>query len=213
MNKKVLLTIGFFALAFAGVFFFSQGSEEKEAAFITKAPLPKMPEPKSNPQTPSFDKKKAREVLRDEAMPMGATSFTGPRPLSEEELDKMDAQLDKFEKGWDDRVEKLFLTELNLQKVDFEDYKLMRKGYEEDRLEAFEEFHERMAKEKGLHYTYSPTEEMLQFEGKLKKEYLDTFRRRFGEDAFVKYFNALEAYNAKMRQEGDPDLGILSIDF
>lgn len=213
MNKKIALTIVFFALAFAGVFFFSQESEKKEAAFVTKAPLPKIAEKIPAPEASKPDLEKAREVLRDESMPMGASSFTGPRALTEEELDKMDAQLEKFEKGWDDRVEKLFLKELDLQKVDFEDYKMMRKGFEDDRLEAFEEFHEKMAREKGPHYSYSPTEEMLQFEGKLKKEYLDTFRRRFGEDAFVKYYNALETYNSEMRQKMDPAMGILHIDF
>lgn len=221
MNKKVLLTLIFFALAFAGVFFFTQDSDEKVAAF---APYRLKTKEVSNPEKErgkeevqksdqKFDLKKAREVLRDEKMPMGATSYTGPRPLTDKEMDDMDKQFDDFEKGWDESVERLFLKELNLEKVDFEDYKVMRKGYEEDRLEAFESFHQKMAQEKGLHYTYSPTEEMMEFEEKLRKEYLDTFRRRFGEEAYVKFYNALENYNSEMRKKMDPELGILHIDF
>lgn len=210
MNKKVYLTIGFFALALAGVFFFTQEAEKKEAAFVTKG---KLPIAKDSGESPALSQVSEPEDGKDKNLPMGASSFSGPRPLTDKEMDDIDKQIEAYEKEWDKRVEKLFLEELGLEQVDLEDYHMMRKGYEEDRLEAFEEFHERMAKEKGPHYTYSPTEEMLQFEGKLKKEYLDTFRRRFGEDAFVKYFNSLEEYNSMMREKMDPKHGILSIDF
>lgn len=157
--------------------------------------------------------KKAREVLKDEDFPMGASSYSGPRPLSEEEMDKMDEIFEGYEKGWDKEMRNLLQTELGLTEEDYGDYLKMRDGYEEDRLEAFESFHERMAEERGPHYSYSPTQEMVDFDKKLRGEYMDLFRHRYGEEAFARYMNALEKYNDKIRREADPNYGVINIEF
>lgn len=160
-----------------------------------------------------YDKEKAREVLRDESIPVGASSYTGPRPLTEKEMDKMDEVFESYEKGWDNEMKSLLLNQMGMTQEDYGDYLKMRSGYEEDRLEAFESFHKRMAQEKGPHYSYSPTQEMMEFENKLKKEYLDLFRKRYGEEAYARYQDALDRYNSKIRKEADPKIGVLNIEF
>lgn len=160
-----------------------------------------------------YDKQKAREVLSDKGLPMGASSYTGPRPLSEEEMDKMDEVFEGYEKGWDKEMRGLMQGQLGLTEEDYSDYLKMRDGYEEDRLEAFESFHERMAQERGPHYSYSPTQEMIDFDKKLRQEYWDLFRNRYGEEAFARYMNALEKYNDKIRREADPNYGVINIEF
>jgi hypothetical protein len=160
-----------------------------------------------------LDKEKAREVMRDEGMPVGASSYTGPRPLTEKEMDKMDEIFEAYEKGWDDEMKSMMIGEIGLSEEDYGDYLKMRDGFEEDRLEAFEEFHKKMAMEKGPHYSYSPTQEMIDFDKKLKDEYLDLFRKRYGEEAYARYQNALDKYNTKIRSEADPKFGVLTIEF
>ena len=161
----------------------------------------------------NYDKAKAREVLKDEGLPMGASSYTGPRPLSEEEMEKMDQVFESYEKGWDKKMRDLMQTQLGMSEEDYGDYLKMRDGYEEDRLEAFESFHERMAQERGPHYSYSPTQEMIDFDKKLRQEYLDLYRNRYGEEAFARYMDALEKYNDKIRREADPAYGVINIEF
>lgn len=166
-----------------------------------------------DPEWQGLDKEKAREVMRDEGMPVGASSYTGPRPLTEKEMDKMDETFEAYEKGWDNKMKNLFIDELGLTQEDYGDYEKMRDGFEEDRLEAFEEFHKKMAMERGPHYSYSPTQEMIDFDSKLKREYLDFFRKRYGEEAYARYQNALDEYNTKIRSEADPKYGVLTIEF
>jgi hypothetical protein len=151
--------------------------------------------------------------MRDEDMPVGASSYTGPRPLSEEEMNKMDEIFEGYEKGWDNEMRSVLVTQMGLSEEDYGDYLKMRDGYEEDRLEAFESFHEKMAEERGPHYSYSPTQEMIEFDQKLKREYLDLFHKRYGEEAFARYQDALDKYNSKIRSEADPNYGILTIEF
>ncbi|MCF8059057.1 MAG: hypothetical protein K9K67_07160 [Bacteriovoracaceae bacterium] len=224
--KKYL--IGFGVLCFIGVILFFGLRDPKDTIFSdieveTESDQQSATPENSNPsplnpvkdlvaKVPE-DLTEARKVLRDEGLPMGATSFTGPRPLSEEEMDKMDQLFESYEEGWDKKMREVMINELGLSEEDYGDYLKMRDGYEEDRLEAFEEFHKKMAQEKGPHYSYSPTQEMMDFDGKLRKEYLDLYRKRFGESAFVKYYNALDSYNTEIREKADPKFGVLTIEF
>lgn len=173
----------------------------------------KSDEEEDDPEWEGYDKEKAREVMRDEGMPVGASSFTGPRPLTEKEMDKMDEIFESYEKGWDAEMKTLMVSEIGLTEEDYGDYLKMRDGFEEDRLEAFEEFHKKMAMERGPHYSYSPTQEMIDFDKKLKDEYLDLFRKRYGEEAYARYMNTLDKYNSKIRSEADPKFGVLTIEF
>lgn len=170
-------------------------------------------EEEEDPDWQGLDKEKAREVMRDEGMPVGASSYTGPRPLTEKEMDKMDEIFESYEKGWDQEMKSLMIGEIGLTEEDYGDYLKMRDGFEEDRLDAFEEFHKKMAMERGPHYSYSPTQEMIDFDKKLKDEYLDLFRKRYGEEAYARYQNALDKYNTKIRSEADPKFGVLTIEF
>lgn len=135
------------------------------------------------------------------------------RVLSEEEVEKIDQLLSEYEENWDKEMEDLFLKKLNLTKQDYEDYLLMRDGFEEDRVEAFQEFHQRMVEEHGDKYSYPPSLEMEDNDRKIKQDYLDLFRKRFGEEAYERYLNTLESYNDSIRRNADPDYGVLRIDF
>lgn len=96
---------------------------------------------------------------------------------------------------------------------DFEDYQVMRDGFEEDRLEAFEKFHKDMAAKHGNSYRYSPTQEMKDYESKIKTDYQDLFRKRFGENTYSQYQNTLESFNDEARKTSDPELGVLYIEY
>jgi uncharacterized protein YnzC (UPF0291/DUF896 family) len=223
--KKVLFAFGIVSLI--GLFFYlnsnrpmdSDGPEDSNSE-VNNNPSTNLPVETVNDQvqenlkdTQTIDLSEARKALRDEALPIGAASFTGPRPLTEEEMDKMDKLFESYEEGWDKKMREVMINDLGLSEDDYGDYLKMRDGYEEDRLEAFEEFHKKMALEKGPHYNYSPTQEMMDFDGKLRKEYLDLYRKRFGESAFVKYYNALESFNTEIRKKADPNYGVLTIEF
>lgn len=133
--------------------------------------------------------------------------------LNKNELKEINKRISSVELGWKKRIQKVFIDELSLKGTDIEDYYLMRSKYEEDRLEAFEDFHEKKIYEKGGSYKFPATEEESHIENKIRKEYLNAFRRRFGDDAFVKYYNALERYNESIRQSSSTKDDFLNVDF
>lgn len=133
--------------------------------------------------------------------------------LSDAEIKKIDDNVAAMEKKWDDRMKSLFTDKLGLSEEDFKDYTVMRDGFEEDRLEAFEKFHQEMAEKHGDSYRYSPTLEMKEFESKIKTEYQDLFRKRFGEEAYANYQNEMESFNDEARKNADPELGVLYIEY
>lgn len=224
--KGVIGLLVVISVALVAFLFYSNSDkpQDEESSSLVNSPPVKAPakaspkkevmeDQESDPEWQGYDKEKAREVMRDEGMPVGASSYTGPRPLTEKEMDKMDEIFESYEKGWDQEMKSLMIGEIGLTEEDYGDYLKMRDGFEEDRLEAFEEFHKKMAMERGPHYSYSPTQEMIDFDKKLKDEYLDLFRKRYGEEAYARYQNALDKYNTKIRSEADPKFGVLTIEF
>ncbi len=62
--------------------------------------------------------------------------------LTEDQMIKLEAYFEKVEKDWSDKMNQLFVRELGLEAKVLQEYWKMREGYEQDKLDAFEEFHE-----------------------------------------------------------------------
>src|SRR5690606_22083641 len=79
--------------------------------------------------------------------------------LTEEQMLKLEAHFEKVEKDWSDRMNQLFNKDLGLDPKVLQEYYKMREGYEQDKLDAFEDFHEEMIEKYGENYSYRPSEE------------------------------------------------------
>ncbi len=170
-------------------------------------------QPKQNLDRGTKDFYSSRSHREEDVQRKNEGEKSTKKTLSPEEIDEMDKRLTKYEEEWDERMKDLFIKDLGLSVTDYNDYTVMRDGFEEDRLEAFEEFHNEMARKHGNHYRYPPSLEMDDNDRKLKEDYLNLFRKRFGEEAYRQYINTLESYNDTIRRESDPDDGVLHIDF
>jgi hypothetical protein len=209
-----LKTIGFIVcltIIAIGLLFFGMG--ESDEIYVTST---------DEPITQEEAKKPIKETdleIKEESQPTSASireEYKNPalkRVLSDKELKELDDNVDRLEKKWDQRLRDLFLKKLQLSMQDFEDYQVMRDGFEEDRLEAFEKFHKDMAAKHGNSYRYSPTQEMKDYESKIKTDYQDLFRKRFGENTYSQYKNTLESFNDEARKTSDPELGVLYIEY
>ncbi|MEC7277852.1 MAG: hypothetical protein VXV96_16130 [Bdellovibrionota bacterium] len=212
--KKIVAGLSvFFILALGVVYFFSQRPPEIliESDISLALDKEEKPNPKGTEPSTKVEVSKETPKKMDPVSSRPKTSF--PEALSEEEVEELDELLAHYEEEWDKDTRNFFLNELKLSEEDYEDYLMMRDGFEEDRVEAFQEFHNRMASEKGSSYSYSPTAEMVENEERIRGEYLKLFKERYGEEAFVKYSNLLEGYNDRIRREADPKHGVLRIDF
>ncbi len=212
--KKIVAALSLILILTLGVvYFFSQQPPEILVESDISLPLDKEEKPTAKNKEPLVKAEDSKGAPKKAAPVSSSPKSSFPEALSEEEVEELDELLAHYEEEWDKDTKNLFLNELKLSEEDYEDYLMMRDGFEEDRVEAFQEFHNRMAQEKGSSYSYSPTAEMVENEERIRGEYLKLFKERYGEEAFVKYSNLLEGYNDRIRREADPKHGVLRIDF
>lgn len=134
-------------------------------------------------------------------------------PLTEDEMEELEEYFEKIEEEWGEALEQLFKQELQLSKEVLEQYEDLREGFEEEKLAAFQEYHESMVAKHGENYAYRPSEDEKIFEKKVLDEYYDRLRKVLGDEAYGRYTEVRERFNERIKAEQDPRLGILIIDF
>ncbi|MBK26765.1 MAG: hypothetical protein CME70_22380 [Halobacteriovorax sp.] len=134
-------------------------------------------------------------------------------PLTEEEMEELEEYFEKIEDEWGQTLEQLFKQELQLSKEVIGQYEDLREGFEEEKLAAFQEYHEQMVAKHGDNYAYRPSEDEKIFEKKVLDEYYDRLRKILGDEAYSRYTEVRERFNERIKAEQDPAKGILIIDF
>lgn len=135
-----------------------------------------------------------------------------PASLSEQEIEELEEYFDKVEEGWGKKMEQFFLKELSLGERGLEEYGQLRENYEEEKMIAYQEFHEFMVGKHGENYAYNPTEEMEVFENKVHDIYLEKLRKQLGDENYARYLEIKDQYNDQLRKEQDPEKGVVLIE-
>lgn len=133
--------------------------------------------------------------------------------LTEDQMIKLEAYFEKVEKDWSDRMNQLFVKEMGLEARVLQEYWKMREGYEQDKLDAFEDFHEEMIEKYGENYTYKPSEEEQLFSAKVRQRYDQALQKLVGEEAYTKYMEVRDQFNRELTEVDDKDLGFIKVDF
>ncbi len=133
--------------------------------------------------------------------------------LTEEEMEELEEYFEKIEEDWADQLKQLFKNELQLSSETMDQYEDLREGFEEEKLAAFQEYHEQMVAKHGENYAYRPSEDEKIFEKKVLDEYYDRLRKLLGDEAYNRYKEVRERFNERIKSEQDPAKGILVIDF
>lgn len=118
-------------------------------------------------------------------------------------------RIEKIEKAWQDKMKETFIEDMGLSIDEYNEYRVMKKGYEDDRHDAYEKFHKEKAQ---LGEDYPITSENSEND-KIVEEYQELFKLRFGEEGFAHYMKSLDEFNSDLRSESAQDEEILSIDF
>lgn len=150
--------------------------------------------------------------------PVVANTPTAPEEeegmvLTEEQMLKLEAYFEKVEKDWSERINQLMVRELELEPKVVEEYYKMREGFEQDKLDAFEDFHEEMIEKYGENYTYRPSEEEQMFSAKVRERYDQALVKLIGQDNYVRYLEMRDQFNRELAEVDDKDLGFIKIDF
>ncbi len=129
--------------------------------------------------------------------------------FTQEQMDEFDQKFEEIEVSWLEDSKKLFTVDLGLSEDEYEEYLTMRKGFEEDRFEAYQKYHKENLEKKG---DYPITNEDDANE-RILSEYQELFKARFGEEALAKYLKSLDGFNSRMKKSEGQDGNTLTIDF
>ncbi len=117
------------------------------------------------------------------------------KPIQVEEINLKKEILDDetlVTNKWMKNIREIFELELVDDPDAYDDYQSMKASFEEDRMDAYDEFMDQVRKE---NKTFNITE--LE-DGKYKEveeEYLKAFQLRYGQKVFLKYLEAIEKHN------------------
>ncbi|WP_127717124.1 hypothetical protein [Halobacteriovorax sp. HLS] len=116
-----------------------------------------------------------------------------------EELEKINEYLDQVEKDWYNEVENLFLSDAKSGESFLQEYRDLKRGYEQERERRYEDFHAKMRKEHGPNYSYSPSVDEEMFNEKLVKSYELQLSKVIGEKLMIEYMSLKDSFNEKQK--------------
>ncbi len=170
----------------------------------------------ATPSTPSDSNKKNenRDDLAKDMLGSGGeeTNPQNEKSLNQDEADKMTAYFEATEKAWDERMEHLIIDEMHLPMSTLKEYKVLRDGFDRDKMEAFEDFHKHMREQYGDGYSYNPTKDEEKFANKVKDQYDARMRKLLGQEHYLQYREVLSEFNKKLKAEQNPEIGVRYMD-
>lgn len=229
-SMKKFTALAVFILVIAGVvFIYKKASTPPTVAAIgtpdemikkakTKAlekdPVVKEDEVEAPPQVPEEKEASASSGDRNQKFTTPSAIDLGgrDRPLTEEEMDQLEAYYERTEKEWDQTVSKMF-KDFGLPAGAFAEYQKMREAYEEAKMDAFQEYHNKMIEKYGDSYEYNPADEQDVFDEKVIQKANADLKKFMGERNFQVFSQKRESFNDRIRKEQNPDLGIMLMDF
>jgi hypothetical protein len=170
--KKVLLVIIFLLLVAIGYVFLTNKSDVSAVD-----------------QSVDIAKKEVKESAKVKSE-MIADKATSDNVIK---LDKVMEDEDIIiDKKWMSHIRTIFEEGLLDDSDAYDDYQSMKSSFEEERLEAYDDFMDQVKKEnKGFNITELEDGRYKEVE----EEYLKAFQKRYGQKVFLKYLEAIEKHN------------------
>lgn len=220
MNKKNILIslslLGFFFLIFFLIK--NKGGEKGPKEFSEKSNEAKIRDSQNlndkteeSAEIPPADMKInesfGQKIITPSQIDMGGKD----RPLTEEEMDQLESYYERTEKEWDQKVANLF-NQFGLPKEAFAEYEKLRESYEEAKMDAFQEFQNKMIEKYGESYEYNPSDEQEGFDQKVNEKYQGQLKKLIKEQNYPKYIEMRDQFNERISREQNPELGKMSMD-
>ena len=111
------------------------------------------------------------------------------------ETDEMVAEIELMEKKWLDEVKNI------IGPKDYPLYLELKKNNDQEKLEAYNEFHEYMRKKHGDKFSYNISEDQSLQEKKVNQKYLKELLNLIGKDKFATFIEARDKFNENFRKK------------
>lgn len=135
------------------------------------------------------------------------------RSVQDKDMDKFQVYFQEVEQRWQEKMEELIVKELGKGEQAFRTYLGMREGFENDKMEAFEEHHKQLEQKHGKNYTYRPSEDEQNFAKKLLPVYQEKLKSMLGDDGYKKYEGVKSDFNSNESQNADAEIGFMQMEF
>jgi glutamyl-tRNA reductase len=104
-------------------------------------------------------------------------------------------EYDQMEKNWLEKAENI------LGKKDFLYYEDLRKRNDEEKMNAYKEFHNYLRQKNGDNFSYHLSEDQSIREKTINTKYTREFIKRIGEEKFKNYLKARDEFNEGLRRK------------
>lgn len=216
MSKKNILISLSLVVVFSLIFFLIKNKENEKGPKNSKEIKAQdiknfNDEEKESAEIPTADMKlnenSGQKIITPSQIDMGGKD----RPLTEEEMDQLESYYERTEKEWDQKVANIF-SQFALPKEAFAEYEKLRESYEEAKMDAFQEFQNKMIEKYGENYEYNPSDEQEGFDQKVNEKYQGQLKKLIGEQNYPKYSEMRDQFNERIGREQNPELGKMSMD-
>ena len=202
--KKIIAVVILLIIAVSAYVVWKAGRESGEETVLVEGRVVLTPD----------EDERAHNVHKGAGSIKSADGETGPeRALSPEEIQGLEDNFDRVEKEWAIEMDKLYINELKLGPDALAEYEKLREAYDQDKYQAFQEYHQRMLEKYGENYQYNPTEQMEEFENTVLESYRAKLKDQIGEEGMKKYIQALDDFNERLMREQDQTQGAILIDY
>lgn len=202
-----------------GLFYFvNRGDQESDELTLVSTQQFESP-PNVAPQMNKAKSVDTRQVMESDKKELSfnenlrLVDDTEMKELSFQDIDEIEETFEQVEDSWSQTMKDFFLTELGLGVEAYNRYQDLRDEYDVAKLQAYEDYHERMIELHGSDYAYQASQQIEEFENTVLPEFYNKLEAELGLDALRRYIQIKDEFNDNLRQSLPPGPGQILVDF
>ena len=220
MSKKLKVMSLVLSVLFLVAFFFWKDSSEEGFSEKNQVQQEEIQIPVNEIKVESHAREEqlSEEALNDFEPNFGddireVTQEEGQSDPSFQDFDALEQLFEEVEQEWRSSMERLVRQDLGLKEEVLGRYYELRDDYDEAKLMAFEDYHQKMIDQHGDDYAFNPSLQMENFDNDILPRYQEELEKLIGREGVRKYIQMKDEFNQKIRKKGHPGAALILIDF
>lgn len=207
------------SVSFLSIFFFWQNSSQE--GFLEKNKVQEeqiqIPVNEIDVESHAREEQLSEEALNDFEPNFGddlreVTQEESQSDPSFQDFDALEQLFEEVDQEWQSSMKRLIRQDLGLNEEVLNRYYELRDDYDEAKLMAFEDYHQRMIDQHGEDYAFNPSLQMEDFDNNVLPQYLEELEKLIGQEGVRKYIQMKDEFNQKIRKKGHPGAALILID-
>lgn len=129
-----------------------------------------------------------------------------------QDLEQLEKVFDEVEERWNRQMRDLMISEFGLGEEEYKRYQQLREEYDMAKIQAFEDYHQKLEETHGEDAVYRMTLAEEEFQEPIQTEYENRMHKLFGDDLYQRYLGVRDQFNNDLRAEAQTQLPLFFID-